>query len=136
MQSVTLQRINYGKLDTLGSLILPSGLVLSTIERPWLDNASGISCIPEGEYLMLASWSPHMKRVTYLLQSVPGRDCIRVHSANWSHQLRGCIAPGLTALQATKTNPYRTAVSSKLAIKRLEEELKMLPAKIVIRGVK
>lgn len=134
MQSVTLQRINYGALDTLGSLVLPSGLVLSTIERPWKDNASGISCIPEGEYLMTMVMSPHMHKLTYLLQSVPKRDCIRVHSANWAHQLRGCIAPGLSVLAATKDNPYRTAVSSRIAVQKFEAELKCLPTKIIVRS--
>ena len=31
----------------------------------------------------------------YLLRDVPGRSGIRIHAANWSYELMGCIALGM-----------------------------------------
>lgn len=65
-----------------------------TIERPWLDNASGISCFPTGTYRVAQTWSPRFKRPMYQVLAVPERTGVRIHSANLARQLEGCIALG------------------------------------------
>ena len=65
-----------------------------TVERPWLDNAPNISCIPTGEYTMQKVTSPRFGPDTWEVMDVPGRTHILIHSANWAKQLEGCIAPG------------------------------------------
>jgi|TARA_R110000824_G_scaffold340920_1_gene527398 hypothetical protein len=65
-----------------------------TVERPWLDNAPNISCIPTGEYAMEKVTSPRFGPGTLEIMDVPGRTHILIHAANWSKQLEGCIAPG------------------------------------------
>lgn len=82
---------------TLGDVILPSGKVIKSIERPWLDNRANISCYPEGSYRvnwLARSGSGKYKRVWHV-QDVPGRSGILWHSANLVRQLRGCTAPGM-----------------------------------------
>lgn len=72
-----------------------------TGELPWRYNQSNISCIPVGSYRAVYSYSPHLKRFAYVLQNVPNREGIRIHSANfcgetppYKKQLNGCISLG------------------------------------------
>ncbi len=84
---------------TFGRLVL-EGQVLNTIELPWRDNATGISCIPPGTYRVEMVNSPRYGRV-YGVRDVPGRSNILIHAANFAgdtakglrSDLRGCIAP-------------------------------------------
>lgn len=46
---------------TTGSLILPSGIQIMTLELPWRDNLRGVSCIPVGTYPVTIRWK---RRVT------------------------------------------------------------------------
>lgn len=64
-----------------------------TIELPWLENKRRISCIPAGVYSAIKHNSPKFGQ-TLWLQEVPNRSEILIHSANFSRQLLGCIAPG------------------------------------------
>lgn len=79
-----------------------AGLDLISLELPWEGNEPQFSCIPAGVYTAAPFDSPTKGRV-YLLQEVPGRSFIEIHSANfggntrrgWQSQLLGCIALGL-----------------------------------------
>lgn len=64
-----------------------------TIELPWKGNQRGVSRIPAGQYLVTKYKRPTGKMV-YLLNNVPGRDMIEIHTANLSTELKGCIAVG------------------------------------------
>jgi hypothetical protein len=93
---VYLNRV-YKKFCTLGTATLPSGKTIKTIERPWLNNASNISCYPEGMYL--AKWLPRSgsgkyKRVWHI-QNVPGRSGILWHNGNLVSHSKGCTIVGL-----------------------------------------
>lgn len=69
-------------------------LICKTLEIAWKNNAINISCIPTGEYKVKWSFSNTFKRFTYEITNVPGRSGIRIHPANYFHQLKGCIALG------------------------------------------
>lgn len=93
---VTLLR-SYKANATLGTVILPSGKVIKSIERPWLSNQRNVSCYPEGAYL--AKWldrsaSGKYKRVWHI-QNVPNRSGILWHVGNLVRHSRGCTLPGL-----------------------------------------
>ena len=62
---LTLQRTVSTDTYMLGTLRLPNGFVLATIERPWKDNAPNLSCIPAGTYTVRMSYSPRFKRYLY-----------------------------------------------------------------------
>ena len=93
-QSLTLTRFWYDDACTVGRFSLPSGIHLFTIERPWLNNERGISCIPEGVY---RCWPRRFFRGgydAYEVIDVTGRSHILFHVANWAHDVRGCIGVG------------------------------------------
>lgn len=78
---------------TEGSIFLPDGIEISTLERPWKANQQNISCIPEGEYIVVRD---HSGKFTYFaVTNVEGRTNIEMHPANRVEELNGCIAPCL-----------------------------------------
>jgi hypothetical protein len=65
----------------------------SSIELPWLDNKSQVSCIPEGKYELKKRYSQHHGWHLQLMK-VKNRDLILIHAANDAmKELKGCIAP-------------------------------------------
>lgn len=84
---------------TNGRLECNGTLICYTIELPWRDNASRVSCIPEGNYFIVKRYSAkyrwHME-----VAGVPNRQFILIHPANDAlRELQGCIAP-VTQLSA------------------------------------
>ena len=69
--------------------------LLYTIERPWRDNERSISCIPAGTYWLAITRSRRFGRPLPLVHDVAERSGIRIHPANYAHELEGCIALGL-----------------------------------------
>lgn len=106
-----LTRLEDDGACTIGKLHLPDSRVFWTIERPWLDNAVGQSCVPAGVYDLVPHASERFGRTWALVNRAlrvvhqPGdipanatgiwRSAILIHVGNWSKDLRGCIAPGL-----------------------------------------
>lgn len=120
MIELPLQRTVHDPHCSLGRLTLPSGLVLASIERPWVKNAPTVSCIPAGKYKCAWTLSPRFHRKTYEVLDVPGRSGIRIHAANWASQLEGCIALGIT-------HGAGCVIQSKIAIDKFEAELNGQP---------
>lgn len=95
---LTLKRTYYDARDrygarTEGVIVLPNGSEIKTLERPWKGNKPFVSCIPEGEYIVLRD---HIgKHRYYAVQDVLDRSAIEIHPANTVNQLQGCIAPCL-----------------------------------------
>ncbi len=66
------------------------------LERPWLNNAINISCIPAGTYkcnYMARSASGKYRNV-YWIKGVPGRTGILIHNGNTVNHSRGCLIIG------------------------------------------
>lgn len=101
MLTVTLQRKTSSVQGTFGEISF-EGRKLLTGELPYRSNSPGISCIPNGTYVCSLIYSPKFQRHTYLLQDVPGRTDIRIHSANYFadktsgllSEVEGCIGLG------------------------------------------
>lgn len=64
-----------------------------TLELPWLNNITNISCIPAGTYKYKFRNSPSNGRVLEL-QDVEGRTYIQIHAGNFTRQILGCILVG------------------------------------------
>ena len=64
-----------------------------TVERPWLDNRKGESCIPAGDYECRRVSSPKFGN-TFEVTAVPGRSEILFHKGNISDDSLGCILVG------------------------------------------
>jgi hypothetical protein len=118
---VTLHR-EYKKSATLGTLVLPSGRELKTIERPWLNNARRVSCYPEGAYIVKylpRSGSGKYKRVWHV-QNVPNRSGILFHGGNFVRHSLGCTIVGSRHGWLSKT---LAVLGSKIGLDVMREEL-------------
>jgi Family of unknown function (DUF5675) len=76
-----------GKLECEGKFIC------NTIELPWKNNETKVSCIPEGKYFIRKRYS---KKFQWHLEivDVKNRSLILFHPANNAQrELNGCIAP-------------------------------------------
>lgn len=96
--TVTLRRYQQDLFGTHGQLEDSGGNVLCyTIERPWLNNAHNISCIPTGTY----ACTPHVKsnngQRCWEVTGVPDRTGILIHTGNVMGDSEGCIIVGLLA---------------------------------------
>jgi hypothetical protein len=65
-----------------------------TLELPYIDNKTDISCVPVGRYKCKLEYSGKFKKLLWELKDVPNRTECKFHSANYFHQLNGCIALG------------------------------------------
>jgi hypothetical protein len=105
----------YFPAGTNGQILYQSAHIACTIELPWKDNHTGVSCIPEGRYRLLKRYSPRFEW-HLLVKDVPAREDILIHPANDAlKELRGCIAP-----VSTITGPGK-GWESRLAVKRLHD---------------
>lgn len=135
MNKVTVQRLSDNGIQTLGVLtyIKPDNsiFVCKTLELPWKENTSKISCIPKGEYLCQYTFSNHMNKFTYEVLNVPERAGIRVHSANKFSQLLGCLALG-SALKDINLDGQQDVIHSGETILKFEETMQHDPFILVI----
>lgn len=97
MDNVLLFRFEDDGKQTLG-MILAKGRTFYTLERPWLNNQSDISCIPDGDYIVkyLARSASGRYSNVYWIQSVDGRFGVLIHAGNVVRHTKGCILIGKT----------------------------------------
>src|SRR5579884_3330698 len=95
MKTLTVRRLEHTDFATYGQLLDEEERQLAvTLERPWLDNQHGVSCIPPGRYTASKTLSPHFGYVTPELAGVPDRADIRIHRGNLPKDSEGCILVG------------------------------------------
>ena len=98
-----------GKLECKGKFIC------NTIELPWKDNETKVSCIPEGKYFIEKRYS---RKFHWHLEviDVKNRKLILFHPANNAlKELNGCIAP------VTKISGLGLGLQSRLAFAKLKD---------------
>lgn len=104
-KKVKIFRTFQNQKQTLGLLSVTDPLkgplfVCRTLELPNRDNLNNISCILAGKYICRFTKSPGFSKAkgedvyTYEITHVPGRAGVRIHAANFTDQIRGCIALG------------------------------------------
>ena len=77
---------------------MPDGTEFDTLERPWINNATSISCIPSGIYKFKRD--THGRFQWFRLLDVPGRTNIEFHLGTKPEHSEGCILMSRTALKA------------------------------------
>jgi hypothetical protein len=91
--NITLKRLSTGSQGTFGSLLYKNIPLVQTLEREWLDNAVGKSCIPQGTYTCRRVQSPRFGN-TFEVTDVEGRTHILFHKGNLDDDSHGCILIG------------------------------------------
>ncbi len=125
--TATLTRTRQTDKATNGELVVTDStgkqvLKLFTVELPWKNNEKNVSCIPAGRYE--CERINHAKfGLCFAIRNVKGRDGVLIHAANFSRQLQGCIAPGLTLADIDKDGTM-DVTSSKDAMLRLTDTIK------------
>jgi len=103
---LTRQKQKPKGVQTLGILDF-EGVQLATMELAWKNNKRGESCIPptikmvrgkekrlRDPYKVSPRTSPKYKK-HFIIEDTSPREYVLFHPANYSRQLRGCIAPGM-----------------------------------------
>ena len=111
--------------QTLGKMLVFKNLKqvfeCHTLELPWLDNASRISCIPVGEYeCEKRAATAAIPYEHILIKDVKDRAGICIHKANYYTQLRGCIAVGDGLVDLNNDGEFDVKNSSKTFEKLME----------------
>ena len=122
MKTVKIIRLNKSSTEIRGVMITPTQ-VLFTLERPWLNNARNISCIPKGKYkvkYLPKSYSGKYKKIFHVLK-VPGRSGILIHNGNLVTHTKGCI---LLGTRPGRLANRRAVLNSRTAMRKLVKELK------------
>ncbi len=111
---VLVLKRQYFPEGTNGKLACEGQFICHTIELPWKNNETRVSCIPEGEYFIQKRYSPKFQWHLEVLD-VQNRSLILFHPANNALQeLHGCIAP------VTKLSGPGLGLMSKKAFAKLK----------------
>lgn len=95
MIALTLTRIEQNDLATFGRIEdTDHQQWCVTLERPWLDNAHDVSCVPAGTYTAHRYASPKRGYDVFMLSGVPNRGDIELHIGNTVADSEGCILLG------------------------------------------
>lgn len=94
----------------------------ATLELPWLNNQSRISCIPSGTYEVVKRTSQKFKE-HFHITNVEGRSYILIHAGNYHTQILGCVLVG-AYFKDINNDGYTDVVSSGNTVKKL---LNILP---------
>ena len=93
MKTITLIRVADTDAGMFGVLLDEGTPFALTLERRWLKNRVGESCIPDGVYMCERVQSPKFGD-TFEVKSVPGRSAILFHKGNLMEDSHGCILVG------------------------------------------
>ncbi len=91
--NVKLLRVVTSSKGTYGVLAIEDSPICVTLELPWKENKTDISCIPKGKYTVTKYSSPKYTNVWKVLD-VPNREDILMHCGNYMEDTHGCILVG------------------------------------------
>ena len=87
----------------IGTLAIDGEYFSDTLERPDLNNAPMISCIPKGTYVVKMLFSPHFQRLLPHIMDVPERENIMIHPMNTVLESEGCVGTGRNTIKGGLT---------------------------------
>jgi len=94
-----------------------------SLERGWLENKQGVSCIPGNySYILLYEYSDKFKKHLWEIKGVYNRSECKFHSANYWKDLNGCVALG-EIFTDMNNDGYKDVTSSKDTMKKFHKVL-------------
>ena len=93
MTTVTLTRQNKIGKAVNGNITFPIGE--RSFTYPTIENADFI--IPAGTYPLNRTWSPKFKKLLPIIEEVPEREGIRIHTGTKPEHSTGCVLVGAMA---------------------------------------
>lgn len=88
-----------------------------TLELKWLGNASMVSGIPAGDYVLERGKSAK-NGLMYSVLRVPERIGIQIHAGNYYTQIQGCILVGV-GLKDINKDGFLDVIDSRMAMAQL-----------------
>tara|TARA_R110000850_G_scaffold207734_1_gene333889 strand:+ start:160 stop:570 length:411 start_codon:yes stop_codon:yes gene_type:complete len=126
---IEIFRLEYEENQTLGECAITKNgkdiFLSKSLERADNNNQRNISCIPSGEYLCVLEYSNRFDCDLWEIKGVPNRSECKFHSANYWHDLNGCIALG-TKYMDIDNDGFRDVLNSKNTIKKFHKVLEGL----------
>ena len=126
---IELFRLEYEKKQVLGDCVITENgkdiFLSKSLERADNNNQRNISCIPSGEYLCVLEYSNRFDCDLWEIKGVPDRSECKFHSANYWHDLNGCIALGTKYLDIDNDG-FRDVLNSKNTMKKFHKVLEGL----------
>lgn len=107
-----IQRIINPLLKETVGIFSYENFYCNTLELPWLENATGISCIPDGYYKCRKIQSP-ANGDCIEITNVVDRTYIQIHIANFKRDIEGCVAVGSSLVDIDGDGLLDVANSSK-----------------------
>ncbi len=130
IRKVFINRVWHNDKESIGYLYVTdeTGMPIFAsivLERGDRNNKRNISRITAGIYPLKLTYSPKFGRYMWLVDEVPNRSGIRIHSANYWNQINGCIVPGLRLKDLNKDGLI-DVTNSRSTTKQFEQALKGL----------
>jgi hypothetical protein len=126
---IELFRMEYEEKQTLGECAITENgkdiFLAKSLERANNNNQRNISCIPQGEYLCVLEYSNKFDCDLWEIKGVPNRSECKFHSANYWHDLNGCVALGDKFMDIDKDG-FRDVLNSNNTMKEFHKTLKEL----------
>lgn len=122
---VDLERMRTGLEGTFGGLFINDRPVCLTLEDPWNNNKTKMSCIPAGRYSCIPHNGTKYQNV-WRLESVPGRSDVLIHWGNTILNTEGCILVGKSF------STYKNLPSITDSLVTIDLLRKILPPKFVL----
>lgn len=138
-----LERDPSGLTCTIGHITIDGRPFCDSLELLWRDNEHNVSCIPPGIYGIALTvsdrarrgelWTPSAKFWLPEILGVPDRTAIRMHAANTSRDVKGCIGVG-TWRGGEAIDNSRSALTSLIDMLEISDLSRMPKTTIEIRN--
>jgi hypothetical protein len=127
--TIELFRLEYEEKQVLGDCAITENgkdiFLAKSLERADNNNQRNISCIPSGEYLCVLEYSNRFNCDLWEIKDVPNRSECKFHSANYWHDLNGCISLGTKYIDIDNDG-FRDVLNSKNTMKKFHKVLEGL----------
>ena len=125
MKTIQMKRVSMNDDGTFGVMIYENVPFLLTLERPWKNNAKGVSSIPLGTYTVKRTVTP-LHGNTFEITNVPDRTAILIHTGNTEKDIEGCVEVGMQFGKMEAIDPDTKKMELQPAVLRSKDAYNLL----------